>query len=205
MNDGAMMPSAQKSAEHNLRGAAGEAQRHRITRRELLRVAAALSGLGFGGLMARPAQANALRVGEPAPPAILTRFDGGHVSTADLLGNVVVLTFWATWCVPCRDELPLLSAYAAQHATQGLRVLGFCLNTPDQLAEARTLAQQLSFPSGLLANADAPGYGRIWRIPVNFTIDRQGRLVDDGWKDAHPVWTQERLERIVTPLLTAAA
>jgi hypothetical protein len=39
------------------------------------------------------------------------------------------------------------------------------------------------------------------RIPVNFTIDHAGRLVDDGWKDRRPVWTRERLERIVTPPL----
>jgi hypothetical protein len=55
----------------------------------------------------------------------------------------------------------------------------------------------------LLAQSSAPGYGRIWHIPVNFTIDRQGRLVDDGWNDRRPVWTTERLERIVTPLLTS--
>jgi len=54
---------------------------------------------------------------------------------------------------------------------------------------------------GSVAAARAPGYGRIWRLPVNFTLDRAGRLVDDGWKDRHPEWTRERLARIVTPLL----
>jgi len=62
-------------------------------------------------------------------------------------------------------------------------------------------AHSLSFPVGLLANSSAPGYGRIWRIPVNFTIDRRGRLIDNGWKDKDSTWTAERLERIVTPLL----
>jgi hypothetical protein len=40
------------------------------------------------------------------------------------------------------------------------------------------------------------------RIPVNFTIDRAGRLIDNGWKDKQPTWTLERLERIITPLLS---
>jgi hypothetical protein len=53
-----------------------------------------------------------------------------------------------------------------------------------------------------LVNSSAPGYGRIWRLPVNFTIDRTGRLIDDGWKDKKRTWTRERLEQIVTPLLT---
>lgn len=150
-------------------------------------------------------RANDLRVGEQAPPAMLVTLDGQKVSTADLLGNVVILTFWATWCVPCRDELPLLSKYAQEHASQGLRILGFSLDLPEELDGVRKVARSLSFPNGLLASSSAPGYGRIWRIPVSFTIDRQGRLVDDGWKEKKPVWTPERLESLVTPLLVASA
>ena len=80
-------------------------------------------------------------------------------------------------------------------------VLGFSLDTPDKLDEVRQVAKRLSFPVGLLGDPHVPGYGRIWHLPVNFTIDREGNLVDDGWKDKDPVWTQERLGRIVTPLL----
>lgn len=149
------------------------------------------------------ARANDLRVGATAPPATLVTLDGQRISTTDLLGHVVILTFWATWCVPCRDELPLLSSYAVQHAEAGLCVLGFSLDAPDQLAQVRRVAQTLSFPVGLLANSSTPGYGRIWRLPVNFTIDRAGRLVEDGWKEKKPSWTPERLDQIVTPLLTS--
>src|SRR6185312_17409428 len=95
----------------------------------------------------------------------------------------------------------LLSGYAERHAADGLRILGFSLDTPDKLSEVRQVAQQLKFPVGLLANSSAPGYGRIWRLPVSFTIDRDGRLVDDGWHDKKPVWTAERLASVVTPLL----
>ncbi len=172
------------------------------TRRSVLQ---GLAGLGFAGcamLNSSAAQANELRVGERAPPATLVTLDGQKLSTPDLLGHVVILTFWATWCVPCRDELPLLSKYASEHAAQGLQVLGFSLDLPEDLKGVRAVAQTLSFPVGLLAQSSAPGYGRIWRIPVNFTIDRAGRLVDDGWRAKKPVWTQERLDSIVTPLLT---
>jgi len=159
--------------------------------------------LGFWGLHAPRAQANEVRVGQPAPAATLMTLDGKRLSTSELIGQVVILTFWATWCVPCRDELPLLSTYAAERAAQGLSVLGFTLNTPDELDPVRAVARTLSFPVGFLERSSAPGYGRIWRIPVNFTIDRAGRLVDDGWKDRYPVWTRERLARVVTPLLEA--
>ncbi len=146
------------------------------------------------------AQANALHVGRPAPPATLTTLDGAQISTTDLIDRVVILTFWATWCGPCREELPLLSAYAAQHADT-LSVLGFSLDGTDKLPQVTQLAKSFSFPVGLALHSSAPGYGRIWRLPVNFTIDRLGLLVNDGWKEKEPAWTAERLERVVTPLL----
>lgn len=171
----------------------------------MLQGATALGLLGGETLLAPRAYANALQVGKPAPPATLATLDGQHISTPDLLGQVVILTFWATWCVPCRDELPLLSAYAAEHAAQGLTVLGFSLDSPEEMRQVRQVAQSLHFPVGLWVNSSAPGYGRIWRIPVNFTIDRQGRLIDNGWQDKQPTWTVERLERVVAPLLKASS
>jgi len=170
---------------------------------------AVLKSLGAAALATalgeRRALANDLRLGAPAPPASLTTLDGRKIATSDLLGHVVILTFWATWCEPCREELPLLSGYAERHSPDGLRILGFSLDTPDKLDDVRHVAQTLKFPVGLLANSSAPGYGRIWRLPVSFTIDRQGRLVDNGWKDKNPTWTADSLERIVTPLLAQSA
>jgi cytochrome c biogenesis protein CcmG, thiol:disulfide interchange protein DsbE len=174
-----------------------------LTRRAALQHLTAM-GAACGLMAGSPARANDLHVGKRAPPATLVTLDGQKLSTPDLVGNVVILTFWATWCVPCRDELPLLSKYATEHASQGLRVLGFSLDVPQEVAGVRAVAGSLSFPNGLLASSSAPGYGRIWRIPVNFTIDREGRLVDDGWLEKKPVWTAERLDRIVTPLLSAS-
>jgi cytochrome c biogenesis protein CcmG, thiol:disulfide interchange protein DsbE len=173
-----------------------------LSRRALLK-GCATTLIARGALRGLSAQANDLRVGATAPPAILVTLDGQRISTADLMGHVVIVTFWATWCAPCREELPLLSSYAVQHADAGLRVLGFSLDTPDQLAEVRRVVQTLTFPVGLLANSSAPGYGRIWRLPVNFTIDRAGRLIQDGWKEKKPSWTSGRLEQVVTPLLTS--
>jgi thiol-disulfide isomerase/thioredoxin len=147
------------------------------------------------------AGASNLAVGKLAPPLTLRTLDGRAIASRDLLGKVVILTFWATWCEPCRDELPLLSAYAERHAKEGLEVLGFSLDGADNLPAVRQVAAGLSFPVGLLGSAWAGDYGRMWRIPVSFTIDRSGLLVDNGWDDKEPVWTSERLERIVAPLL----
>src|SRR5262249_13939979 len=117
----------------------------------------------------------------------------------------MILTFWATWCTPCREELPLLSDYLASHAAAGLQILGFSLDTRERLEEVRQVAHSLRFPVGLMSDSSAPGYGRIWRLPVSFTIDRQGRLAEGGWKEKKPVWARERLDQLWTPPLAGAS
>ena len=157
--------------------------------------------LACGGVPSPRGWAGDLRVGAPAPPATLVTLGGQRIASPDLLGRVVILTFWATWCSPCREELPLLSDYLASHADAGLQILGFSLDTRDRLGQVREVAQSLRFPVGLMSDSSAPGYGRIWRLPVSFTIDRRGRLAENGWKEKQPVWTRERLDQVVTPLL----
>jgi thiol-disulfide isomerase/thioredoxin len=170
-------------------------------RREVLRGLGSLGLLGTAATILPPLRAASLKVGRLAPPATLNTLDGQKLTTTQYAGQVVILTFWATWCVPCREELPLLSGYAKEHANEGLVVLGFSLDDPENLQQVRAVSKTLVFPNGLLGSDRLAGYGRIWRIPVNFTIDRTGRLADNGWDDHKPVWTQERLERIVGPLL----
>lgn len=154
--------------------------------------------------LALPASADDLVVGRAAPPLTLHTLDGTEISTASLQSKVVILHFWATWCVPCREEMPLLSDYLARHADRGVKVLGFSLDNPGTLPEVRKFAATLNFPVGLLGSAWAGGYGRMWRLPVTFVIDRDGILRHDGWQDDQQPLTKESLERIVTPLLGAA-
>lgn len=174
---------------------------HRMQRRRLLTAAVAAAVGGAAGLSTSPALANALRVGQPAPPLVLNTLDGRSIATQALHGQVVIATFWATWCAPCREELPLLSGFAQRHAPEGLQVLGFSLDGPDQLPKVRAVAAELSFPVGLVPSPWMGDYGRIWRLPVSFVIDREGRLAHSGWDDDDPVWNAELLHQVVEPLL----
>ena len=133
-------------------------------RRTIPRVlmACALTSLVAALLPLRALGADApVRVGERAPALVVPRLDGGVFDLAALRGKVVIINFWATWCSPCRDELPLLSDYLATHADAGLRILGFSLDTREELAAVRRLSQSLRFPVGLLSDSSASGYGRI--------------------------------------------
>jgi len=155
-------------------------------------------------LLAGAASANDLVVGKAAPPLVLHSLSGEEIASDALKGKIVVLTFWATWCVPCRVELPLLSDYAARREGEGLRVLAFSLDGPNRLDEVKRVAATLHFPVGLLGSAYAGGYGRMWRLPVSFVIDREGVLRYDGWANqTEGGWSAEELDRVVTPLLVS--
>ena len=171
----------------------------RSERRRWLGQALGLGTLALGGGLARAG--NSLQLGQPAPPLVLHTLDGQTISTEALRGQVVIATFWATWCAPCREELPLLSDYAARHADRGLRVLGFSLDAPGEVERVRQVARSLQFPVGLLPSPWVAGYGRIWKLPVSFVIDRDGRLASNGWDEADPSLSAASLARLVDPLL----
>ncbi len=112
-------------------------------------------------------------VGAEAPDFEMTMLDGSKVNLRDLRGEVVVLNFWATWCVPCRTELPTLDAYYALQAKHGLKV--FAITTEDSVPifRLKKLFAQMHIPS--VRRIKGP-YGPLTGVPTNFVIDRAGRV-----------------------------
>lgn len=140
--------------------------------------------------------------GQPAPAATFKTFDGQQVDITSLRGDVVILTFWATWCQYCRQELGDLSAYYREHQAEGLRVFAISADDAEEFDKVRQRARDYPFPIAVLADADVSRYGRIWRLPLTFVIDRNGVLRRDGWGNM-PAVTRAQLEETVTPLLRA--
>lgn len=157
----------------------------------------------IAALLLTPLPGFATETAKPAPPLTATTLEGARFDLAAARGEVVIVNFWATWCVPCREELPAFAEFYRQHYGQGLRVLAVSLDDPEDLAKVRTVAAGLPYPVATAAQTDASGYGRIWRLPLTFVIDRGGRLVADGGRGARKTWDRPALEAEVLPLLLA--
>jgi len=141
-----------------------------------------------------------LEVGKPAPAITATMIDGSPFDLAALSGKVVVVHFWATWCAPCRVEMPAFEAFYRAHKSEGVEVVAISLDTHDNLAQVKAVMRDFSYPAALLEDTKAKGYGRIWRVPLTFVIDRQGVLRRDGFT-ATPTIDAAMLDREVLPLL----
>ncbi len=126
-------------------------------------------------------QAKGPEVGKVAPPYQVKLLDGSHLSDADQLGDVVILNFWATWCVPCRAEMPALEAYYQKHRAEGFKLVAISMDQPEDEAKVRQVMATFSFPAAMARDANFKGYGRIWRLALPFVIDRGGILRKDGW------------------------
>ncbi|MFN2480217.1 MAG: cytochrome c biogenesis protein CcdA [Pyrinomonadaceae bacterium] len=112
---------------------------------------------------------------KPAPEIALKTLDGQPFSLASLRGRVVLLNFWATWCVPCRAEIPDLGALQRDLGARGLTVVGVSADdTPEDVRDfQRAIPQDYTV---LLGTADAKSSYGVVGLPKTFVIDRAGRI-----------------------------
>ena len=111
-----------------------------------------------------------------APAFTLNDLNGNSVSLSDFKGKVVILNFWATWCPPCKKEIPDFIDLQTQYGSKGVQIVGIALDQPDKV---RAFAQQngLNY-SVLLGDQEiAVKYGGITGIPTTIVIDRKGKIV----------------------------
>ena len=135
-----------------------------------------LLGLLVYGFRTDPRELPSPLLGRPAAPFSLPLFDGGQFSLADQRGKVVVIDFWASWCVPCQEEAALLEAAWRAYRDRGVAFVG--VNFQDQEEAARAFIREfgLTFPNGRdVGSRIAVDYG-VYGIPELFFVTREGRI-----------------------------
>lgn len=127
-----------------------------------------------------------VEVGLPAPAYSTVSLDGDSVSLAAQRGKVVLLNVWATWCHPCRTEIPELRAIHAKYQTQGLELIGVSVDTDGTDDAIRTFMRdfQMTFPIWRDPDERVSTQFLVVGVPATFLIDRQGIL---RWRKTGPI------------------
>jgi peroxiredoxin len=165
-----------------------------------------IQGIGPLTLLATIAFALAMPVtglrADPAPQFNLTDTNGKSVKLSDYKGKVIILDFWATWCPPCRAEIPNFVELQKEYGKQGLAVIGVSLDQGGVAGVADfAKAQGINYPI-VMGNQDvADTYGGIQAIPTTFIIDKDGNIAarHEGFTD------KSEFEAEIKKLLPAGA
>jgi peroxiredoxin len=140
-------------------------------------------------------------IGSPAPEFTLADLSGNRVASSSLRGKVVILDFWATWCPPCREEIPHFVSLQSKYRGQGLQIVGVSLDAGGA-KDVKPFADEHDVNyTMLIGNEDiARTYGNIYAIPTTFVLDRSGKIVQRFVGFTAP----EVIEATIKPLLTAS-
>jgi thiol-disulfide isomerase/thioredoxin len=148
-----------------------------------------------------------LRPGDPVPNFTLQTLDGKPVTFSSLQGQAVVLNFWATWCPPCRREMPLLDAVQKEYNTRGVMIVGIDLDEPMDLVRAYAQSVGVTYPIWVDTPTRGPEFNRAHELynrfggiglPTTFFIDRNGVIRDSYIGELNRAFLQNRIEAMLT-------
>jgi cytochrome c biogenesis protein CcmG/thiol:disulfide interchange protein DsbE len=139
-------------------------------------------------------------LGEAAPALTVPQFDGQTFDLGSERGKVVVINFWATWCQPCREEMPALDAFYRDYRDKGLVMIGISADRPHDRSEVAKAMQSLSYPVAMMRDAKTNGFGAPVTLPTTFIVDRDGIVRAMLTPDETKV-TEASLANAVRPLL----
>lgn len=119
--------------------------------------------------------------GKTAPDFTLDTLEGQSVKLSDYRGKAVLLNFWATWCGPCKVEMPWFVDLQKQYGSQGLQIIGVAMDDSGKDAIDK-FAKEMGVNYLILQGKEAVGdaYGGVLGLPTTFFIDRNGKIIDSS-------------------------
>ena len=141
----------------------------------------------FFGMFAASVLASSAMVGKPAPDFALKSTTGENLRLSEYRGDVVMLNFWATWCGPCRQEMPLLDDLFNRYERVGFTLLGVNIDDDSQRAIDMMRELGVNFPVLFDATKDVSKLYNVNAMPVTVILDREGnvRHVHQGYKPGY--------------------
>lgn len=139
-------------------------------------------------------------VGNPAPALAVPELDGQTFDLSAMHGKVVIVNFWATWCPPCREEMPALDAFYRRYHGQGLEMIGVSADRPHDRSDVTKVMQSYSYPAAMLDDAKVNDFGTPDALPMTVVVDGNGVVRAKLTPDQTKV-TEKSLSDAVLPLL----
>jgi peroxiredoxin len=165
-----------------------------IKRKGIMKTRNLLAGLVYSAFAATSLASSGL-AGQPAPDFALKSSTGENLRLSEYRGDVVMINFWATWCGPCRQEMPLLDELYSRYQRVGFNLLG--VNIDDDSSRAMAMINELgvSFPVLFDASKEVSRLYDVDAMPVTIIVDRDGnvRHVHQGYK---PGYEQKYLDQV---------
>jgi peroxiredoxin len=137
--------------------------------------------------------------GQPAPDFALRSLGGDNLRLSEHLGDVVLINFWATWCGPCRQEMPLLDDLYAKYKLAGLTVLGVNIDDSSERAAEMATTLKVSYPVLFDERKDVSRSYQIGGMPFTVLVDREGviRYVSEGFKPGYEKRYTDQLRELL--------
>ena len=162
----------------------------RATAFQLVRLTATAALLWLAPACAAP------EIDQPAPALVVTALDGRTFDLAKLRGKVVLVNYWATWCAPCRKDMPKLDAFYRRYHRQNLEMIGISVDRERDLEKVRKVMTSLAYPVATLKGVTVDGFGPPEGVPITWIIDADGKI-----RDRMIDVRNELLKDLVIPLL----
>jgi len=147
-----------------------------------------------------PAWAEAPVVGQLAPRLVATEINGKVFDSSRLRGQVIIVNFWATWCGPCRAEMPALDRFYRAFRGRGLALIGISVDRWADRDKVKAVMNSFAYPAAMSNEAPVDDFPRPEAIPITYVIDRAGVLRRIMRPDLIEI-TAQTLATTILPLL----